>query len=76
MKLDKTQIAELLKKSDDALWADIRGMASSRGFNLPERTPAKEDMQRIRAALGNIDGISPATALRLMSEIKRRGKNG
>lgn len=76
MKLDKTQVAELLKKSDEQLWREIRGMAKARGFNLPEQTPDSASMQKIRAALGNIDGISPATALRLMNDLKRRGKNG
>ena len=76
MKLDKAQIAELLKKSDAQLWSEIRSMARARGFNLPENTPESGDMQKIRAALGNIDGISPVTALRLMNDLKRRGKNG
>lgn len=76
MKFDKTQIDALLKKSDAQLWREIRGLAKARGFNLPEETPERGDMQKIRAALGNIDGISPVTALRLMNDLKRRGKNG
>ena len=76
MRFDKAQVEAMLAKSDAQLWAEIRAMARGRGFNLPEATPNKADMDRIRAALGNIDRISPALALRMLNEYKRREKNG
>jgi len=76
MRFDKAQVEAMLAKSDAQLWAEIRAMARGRGFNLPEATPNKADMDRIRAALGNIDRISPTLALRMLNEYKRREKNG
>lgn len=76
MKLDKAQVDALLAKGDAELWAGIRAMAKGRGFNLPEATPPRSDMQKIREALKNIDKISPSFALRMLNEYKRREKNG
>lgn len=71
MKLNKDIISRLQGLDDEALWREIRGMAKSYGLNLPDKTPTKGELEKVRSAL-SIGEISTAEAMRLVNEYKRR----
>ena len=71
MKLNNNMLNKLRGLDDEALWREIRTMASSYGLKLPEKTPNAGDLKKVRDAL-DIGEISTADAMRLMNEYKRR----
>lgn len=71
MKLNQNIVAKLRGLNDEALWQEIRGMASSYGVKLPDKTPTAAELNKVREAL-NIGEISTADAMRMLNEYKRR----
>ncbi len=51
MKIDKEKLAALAALPDDALWREAVKMAAAYGFTLPEKTPPKETLDRLRSAV-------------------------
>ena len=49
MKIDKEKLRAISEKSDAELWQTISGIAKSHGYNLPEKAPGKDEMQKIRS---------------------------
>ena len=49
MKFNREKLKALLALEDDALWREIRGIASGFGFRLPEATPPKCELDKLRA---------------------------
>ena len=72
MKIDKELMKTLLKLDDRALWNKIREMADKYGYNLPCDTPSAENMKKLRTVLENVDKISTADLVRLMSMFKAK----
>jgi hypothetical protein len=75
MKIDKEKLDKLLALPDDALWAEIVRVASSYGFNLPQKTPPKEQLNRLRATAGS-DKINATEAMRILASIRKGKENG
>ena len=71
MKLDQKLVTRLKGLNDEALWHEIRGMASSYGVKLPDKTPTAAELSKVRAAL-NIGEINTMDAMRMLNEYKRR----
>lgn len=71
MKLNNNIVNKLRGLDDDALWREIREMASSYGLKLPDKTPTASELSKVRDAL-NIGEISTVDAMRLLNEYKRR----
>ena len=72
MKIDKELMKTLLKLDDRALWNKIREMADKYGYNLHCDTPSAENMKKLRTVLENVDKISTADLVRLMSMFKAK----
>ena len=72
MKIDREKLAELCALDDDELWQTVRRLAAQHGFALPERTPSREEMAKMRAAVSGTK-INLGEAVKLINEY-RRGK--
>lgn len=70
MKFNREKLKALLALEDDALWKEIRAIASSFGFRLPEATPPKYELDQLRAIAKSEKTPSIAEA---MSILKRLG---
>ena len=70
MKINKEKLSALMKLSDDELWKEAKKLASAYGLNLPDKTPPKEQMDKLRGLVGG-GKISALDALKLISEYKR-----
>ena len=71
MKLNNNMLNKLRGLDDEALWREIKTMASSYGLKLPDKAPSASELKKVREAL-DIGEISTADAMRLMNEYKRR----
>lgn len=72
MKFNKEQLQRLAEKPDNELWAEIVAMAKSHGYTLPEATPKKDDLEKIRRAIGGVEKISLTDAAKIISAYKKR----
>lgn len=73
MKIDKEKLRAISEKSDAELWQTISGIAKSHGYNLPEKAPGKDEMQKIRSIMQSPEKLSMKDAVKLMNEYKKRG---
>ena len=46
MKIDKEKLTALTALPDNELWCEVRKIAKSYGFTLPESTPSECEMQK------------------------------
>lgn len=76
MKLDSEAIKKLTESDDGALWQTVRGIASAKGFRLPEATPPKETMERLRSTLSGAGTLSLGEAVRILAAYKKENPNG
>ncbi len=67
-------LAALLAQSDEKLWRAIKSIASTNGVKLPQEAPSKEQMQRLRAALGNGVNFNITEAARIVERYKNGGQ--
>ena len=68
-------LAALLSQSDEKLWRAIKTIASTNGIRLPQEAPPKEQMQRLRAALGGGVNLNLDEAARIVERYKK-GEQG
>jgi hypothetical protein len=71
MKLNQDLVNRLCGLDDEALWAEIRSIATNYGLKLPDKTPTAAELAKVRGAL-NLGEIRTADAMRLVNEYKRR----
>ncbi len=74
MKFDKSKLDALSALSDAELWAEIRSIAASHGFTLPEAQPSREEIAKIRAALSDPEKLNLGSAIRILNNYKRGKK--
>ena len=72
MKIDREKINRLAALDDVRLWAEIREIARSHGFTLPEKAPPAADLARVRQAM-TAEKINLGGALRIINSY-RKGK--
>ena len=70
MRFDKSQIEAIAALPDDELWATVVRLAKGYGFNLPEKTPSHEELQKLRGAV-NSPKINVSDAMRLLNQYKK-----
>ena len=70
MRFDKSQLEAIASLPDDQLWETVVGLAKGYGFNLPEKTPPHEDIEKLRDAVRG-DKINVGEALRLVNQYKK-----
>ena len=74
MKIDKEKIEALAALPDDELWREARKMAASYGFSLPENTPPKETLDKLREVVlgGKINMMEAARIIRKYGKEQRK----
>ena len=75
MKIDKEKLAALVALPDDELWQQIRAIAESHGFKLPEKTPSHTEMEKMRSAVNNGARLNLAEAVRVINNYRRGNKS-
>lgn len=51
MKIDQNKLKAIAAMPDDAMWREIVAAAKKHGFELPERTPPHEELEKMRLAV-------------------------
>ena len=74
MSFDQNALNDLLLRSDAELWQMVLTIAALRGISLPKTPPPHEDFERLRAALGNAEGVNVADALQIIEKYRRTQK--
>lgn len=74
MKIDKEKLASLCALGDDELWREVRGIAASHGFKLPEKTPSHSEMEKMRGAVSGGAKLNLAEAVRIINNYRRENK--
>ncbi len=70
---DANMFRAILSLSDEQLWQTIKAIAAQSGVKLPSGTPPKEELARLRAALGTANP-DVNNAMKIVEEYKK--KNG
>ena len=73
MRVDKDKLAAMLAKDDEALWKEIRDIAKSHGFNLPESAPPHSEMEKLRMTASDGAKVNIGDAVKILNTY-RRGK--
>ena len=71
MKVNKEEMKRLAEKSDSELWAEIKSLAKSHGYSLPNAMTKHEDIEKIRRALSGIERINLSDAMKIMNRYKK-----
>ena len=71
MKLDKSKLDALASLPDDKLWEAIGSIATSHGINLPKSSPSREEIDKLRRALTDLDRMSMIDAMKIVNKYKR-----
>ena len=74
MKLDKDKLNALLAMPDAELWREIRKIAGTHGFTLPEKAPSNEEMQKLRGAVSGGAGLNLGRAVKIINDYRKREK--
>ena len=51
MKINKDKLASLSAMDDESLWRQIKNIGAAYGIKLPDKTPPKAELDRVREAL-------------------------
>ena len=71
MSFDQNTLNELLRRSDEELWQMVLTIAALRGISLPKVPPPHEDFEKLRKALGGVDGTNVSEALEIIEKYRR-----
>ena len=78
MKINREELKEYAKHTDEVLWCEMRGIAAKYGYSLPEKTPPHADMERVRQIMLGNEKISMSEGLKILnsykSKVNREGK--
>ena len=74
MRIDKEKLNALTSMPDDKLWGEVRKIAKSYGFTLPEKTPNACEMQKLRGAVSNGGRLNLGDAVKILNEYRKREK--
>ena len=74
MNLDKSKLEALAALSDDQLWSEIKSIAASHGFSLPDAKPTGGELEKLRGALTDTEKLNLSGAIRILNNYKRGKK--
>ena len=75
MKINKEKLSAITSMNDDALWNEIRGIGACYGINLPEKTPPKSELDKVRYALSGTK-INLGEAIGIINNYRKGENNG
>lgn len=73
MKIDKSKLEAMSLLSDEELWREIRTVAASHGIRMPEKTPGRDELNKVRTALSDADKLNLASAMKIVNSLKKGG---
>lgn len=68
MRFDKEKLNELISLPDDELWHTVVAIGKTHGFSLPEKTPPKEDLEKLRRIAKDGSKMNVGAAMRILSK--------
>ena len=68
MKFDKEKLNELIALPDDKLWKTVVSMGKMHGFTLPEKTPAHDDLEKLRRIAKDGSRMNVGAAIKILSK--------
>ncbi len=72
MKIDKKTIDLLTSLPDESLWGMICTIGNAKGFDLSKMNVSTKDMEKLRAALGQMTDSDIARALEILESCKNQ----
>ena len=74
MQINREMLAKMAEMSDTELWAKIRAIGESYGYNLSAKEPSHAELEKMRALMRGDVQISPIDAMRLLNQYKNKGQ--
>lgn len=68
MRFDKEKLNELINLPDDELWRTVVAIGRTHGFALPEKTPAHEDLEKLRKIAKDGSRMNVGAAMKILSK--------
>ena len=72
MKIDKEKLNQIASLPDESLWQIIRALGVSSGIDLSGVSVSKEQIAKIRSALGVVTDDDIARAKEIISDSKKK----
>ena len=72
MKINREELKEYAKHSDEVLWNEMRGIEAKYGYSLPEKTPPHNDMERVRQIMLGNEKISMSEGMEILNSYKSK----
>lgn len=72
MRFDRDKLTELVELPDDELWKKVVEIGKTHGFVLPERTPAHEELEKLRSIARDGSRLNVASAMKLLTKYRGR----
>lgn len=73
MKINKEKLDALCALPDEELWREVQKIAATYGLKLPDKTPSKEEMQKMRSTVCGTK-INLSEAIKLINSYKGGGR--
>lgn len=70
MRIDKDKLNELVELSDDELWKKVVEIGSTHGFTLPTKTPAHEELEKLRGIVRDGSRMNMVSAMKLLNKYR------
>ena len=74
MRVNKEELKRLASQSDEELWQSISRVAREHGINLPQCSPDKAELDRIRRAMLGVEKMPLTEAMKILNKYKKQGK--
>ena len=70
MKFDKDKLNELISLPDDELWKKVVEIGKSHGFTLPEKTPAHQELEKLRSIAKDGSKMGVTGAMKILGKYR------
>lgn len=71
MKLDRDKLENMIALPDDELWQAVVNIGKTHGFTLPDKTPAHEELEKLRSIARDGSKMSLVGALRILNKYRK-----
>ena len=75
MRINKDKLSSMAEMNDDALWKEIKAIGAAYGIKLPDKTPPKAELERVRSAMCG-PKLKLNDAIGIINNYRRGDNNG
>lgn len=68
MRFDKEKLNALIDLPDDELWKTIVTIGKTHGFTLPQKTPAHDELEKLRKIARDGSKMNVGAAMKILSK--------